>query len=805
MGSAIMKRHIETTTINYLDAYPGVGKTTIAIDLMIKAKDKVCVYVAPRHILLKEVEKRLRARVEYLYQKGLMPPEEYDRFVSVNHKRRRGLYQMDEAEAKKASTTVGTLLQRRVDAANPGELVFCTHENFVRNGLFQRDLSDIFVVFDEARKMVMERKDQRITFSKDQKEALFNSLEAYRSPVYYTNKEGERKYSGFSRYQAPEEDVFKIFKKATAIMHGAGDGVMDTSPSSAFQALVDDICNPKLDVYLKIPLELGQLIKEGPDFESLVKGKGEVDSVFQIISPAKLFMGYKQVLVMSAYFRQSQMFHLLSNYENIHPESNQRFVLEPLPLTEKQIRRIQEQKKLIESRFRQVRIFPLLTKEQKVSMTNLDMSCLVPREKLPEFYAELEKRGVQRNQVGAILTGRNPKGGRGSVQKHRMIRKVALLTKGNRLPKDDPDYISFERHGYGNPVVGYIRMAQHVVFSLTKVKYAVEKRIALGGRPLISMNRKHLEEMNREPNEFGDVQLPTMRSCINEPDALELQAELDKRLPYEDRIYGDTGHHFRVRFDLLFPDPMGLNVYRERNCIAYLSARNPSPDVAMLFKALTPEYDADDDYAGDSAVQAATRLSVRDQRVGERVYIIVPDLGLARIIKRKLRPYKNGEVDPDGEGAKIILKYAKKLDYVDVLTDLKETGYEAAGEVRRNGYAEEIKRWPRDVLAAHRKLANPEEVSEWANLMTRKITSVQKAELAMRKTKAFEVFVEGARRAVHEDLSLKYLNRVLQSRTSKNAAARYAEKRREAMEWLDQNLSLAEKRALKEKLAKSIH
>jgi hypothetical protein len=169
------------------------------------------------------------------------------------------------------------------------------------------------------------------------------------------------------------------------------------------------------------------------------------------------------------------------------------------------------------------------------------------------------------------------------------------------------------------------------------------------------------------------------------------------------------------------------------------------------------------------------------------VYIIVPDVGMANILARKLRPYRYGEIDEEQSGARINLKYAKKLDYLDVLTELRENGYETTKNKIRDGYAEEIQRWPGPVLAAHQELINPEEVGKWQHVLRNRIKNQRAAELALRKTLAYQKFVRKATEAVREDLSLKYLLRMLKRRTSAKTAENYTRKRDEAKAWIKEN------------------
>lgn len=770
----------EVQTVHYLDAYPGVGKTAIAVDLMIRSIDKVCIYVAPRHVLLEEVYKRLYERASQLLAKGRITQEAYNDFVKEG-KNRRLVVHINEKKAAEAGRTVGQYLEDRVNLSRPGDIVLCTHENFVRNGNFDYDYSKLLVVFDEARKMVLERRDQRIAVTDRQKVALFRAFEPYRHPIFLRDDQDRKKYSGFSRYSAPESDQNHILREARDMLYDMNVeetyGV-DTSPSSAFQALVSDMCNPRLDVYLRLPLKLDDLLREEPQFDEKLKGVTKKQSVFQVVSPAKMFERFGFVLVMSAYFRHSQIYHLLKNYDRIHPEQNRIFDLVPYKISAQHQARMDEKRELIESRFRSVRIYPLLSKDQKVSMTNLELSCIVPRDRLESMYQELEKNGIRRDQVAGILRGRIGNKGKGSVQKAKMIKSAASRAFGNPLPEDDEAHKTFRRQGFAHPVSGYFHLAQYVVYFITQKADARKERNAIAGIPLISMNKKHLEEMANEGMRIPSGESTRVRQMITEPPREELERELAKALTYQQRVVLSGRGPYDMPFNLVMPDPLGLNIYRDRNFIAYLSARNPTPDVVSLFKVLIPEYSVDDDYAGDSAVQAVTRLSVRDQAASERVFIVVPDIGLARILQRKLRPYdRYGQIVEGGEGAQIKEFFAKRLDYVDVMTEsmkeLSGTSHERSTLTQKEAYMNEFNVWPVDIQRAHLELAKPEDAENWRSIRKRGVVSDAMTEMAVRKLRAYDLFLDRAFQEERVHPEWKFLRKILTERLRPRTIASY--------------------------------
>lgn len=774
---------IQTQTIHYFDAYPGVGKTEVALEYMIKeARRKVCLYVAPRIALLKEVKERLLRKAKSMYEEGDLSEVQYQRIVS-NHPSKRKLFIVEIGNSR--SKTLGELLKDEVETARPGDIIFCTHENFVRNGRFERDHDEIVVVFDEARKMVLERKDQRIVVTREQKEVLFKVLDPYRIPVYINGGEGAntQKYSGFSRFSVPPEDERKVLRESRALLHEtSGDTGVDTSPDSAFRELLSDVCNERMDVYLKIPLNLEAMLSEKPSFAEQQRGIKEKQSVFQVISPARMFEGFHHVLVLSAYFRQSQIYHLLKNYHNIHPEKRKVFDLVPVELSAEQQESVEERRSCIEDRFRKVRIYPILDKEQKVSSRNLDLSCLVPRDGLEEFLVKVERSfKIPRERIYSILSGGPAtKKGESSAYLAAKIREVA-----NRIVGEPPkNNRYFKRVGFAEPIAGYFNLSQYA-FAVIANGASLEKLNCVLGRPLISVNKKHKELFDSLPPPDGAMghgsvhgpqrTIQVISDLISNPsqEELERSAQIALSQEKESRVRrADERKIGLTMFDYVMADPMGLNTYRDRNFIAYLSARNPTPEVASLFKAIIPSYNADDDYAGDSAVQAVTRLSVRDANAGEYVYIIVPDLGLARILQRKLsRHHQNGDqLTEDHDGARIHMNLAKSVDYVDVLSVVPHgasDSRERQAITQKAASFEEMKAWPKDLVRLHAALNNPDSQRNWNKVRRHGVKNKSEMEEATKRIRWLQEFNALAEQTLRtSDKHLPNLKKALAARSS---------------------------------------
>jgi hypothetical protein len=81
----------------------------------------------------------------------------------------------------------------------------------------------------------------------------------------------------------------------------------------------------------------------------------------------------------------------------------------------------------------------------------------------------------------------------------------------------------------------------------------------------------------------------------------------------------------------------GQNKYMRSNTLFFTAAINPSNSDAALYKALLPDYNYANDYVADACVQCVTRLSVRDVNCKDKVYVILPDMALSKLLLAKLK------------------------------------------------------------------------------------------------------------------------------------------------------------------------
>lgn len=80
----------------------------------------------------------------------------------------------------------------------------------------------------------------------------------------------------------------------------------------------------------------------------------------------------------------------------------------------------------------------------------------------------------------------------------------------------------------------------------------------------------------------------------------------------------------------------GRDDFKDHCMILFQAATNPTPEARSFYEAHIPWYDYNQDHIVETALQAATRTSIRDTTNKEPVLIVVPDPYLAKLLSEKL-------------------------------------------------------------------------------------------------------------------------------------------------------------------------
>lgn len=298
-------------TIDYISAIPGVGKTKWAVSRLlslVQTKEAIGVYVAPTIDLLKEVHRYLEAS---------LAGDDLKR-IRVFHSNT-GSYGAISNSIKAALEGKPDSMGRTYKKVKSGDILLITHASFMNLRSFPRS-DEVELLFDEARKCVTQSK--AITFdNKEQKSVLSKVLEF---------KDLEGSTFKLAKIKVSKSEYLKLMKTVK----------WERRVRQAVDVFVRSAANPRLETYV-------------------LTGAKSL-SMFEVVLPSKLFDGFKHVTLMSAYFEDSQMFHLLK--------------LKGTPMCDVSrvaIPNYLKRSEAIDARYRDVSIVPLLTQSSALSLGQL--------------------------------------------------------------------------------------------------------------------------------------------------------------------------------------------------------------------------------------------------------------------------------------------------------------------------------------------------------------------------------------------------------------------------------------------------
>jgi hypothetical protein len=504
----------EKTTVFYLSTLPGAGKTHWATTEMARRilnKERITLFVGPTLRLLKEVKSKLLEKTK--------KPDRIH-LVDSNHGN------VPSQVAQLLDMYVPDDAPKVFSPVEKGSVILMTHEAFLRLPP-KVDKSKLSVIFDEARKFVVQMAPLGLKYNTKELELFRKMLKESGKTIKRNGKETQ-----FTHLKL--DKVPKYFKDMTA-----SDAMKRQYP--VMLGLMDEATNPNVDVYVY----KDKRAKKQWSFQ-------------KVIMPARIFHGFKEMIIMAAFLHDSQMWHFLS----ISPE------IQLIDITRSKyadkVNKIMKGQatKLIE-RFKAMTILPLTRQEQQLSINRLNYGILTPDNVSGRLRVEIEQLGVK------------------STKDIYMAYSQAGIRKANPKSSQAIDLIE-DNGGLFHPFNWYTKIALEII---KRLKAAGK----LKGKPLAACNKdfEHIIDNN----------------------------------PVFERI--STQSH-------------GLNTHMKSNCVYYAAGIQPNNQTKSLFNTLLPRYDINKDYLADSCVQCVTRSSVRDKDSKDKVYVILPDLHLAKLLYEKM-------------------------------------------------------------------------------------------------------------------------------------------------------------------------
>lgn len=350
------------TIIYYLDLLPGVGKTTWAIDEMCQrmmAKEVITFYVAPTLALLKQVKKDL----ENLAETQMKSPKKLIRLVESDpHSAEYGCWvsvsEKLQLELEGGIPFLATKNAKPKPKAPLGTIIFLTHEAFLKRPKI--DKTNVCVMFDEARKFVT-RPEQIMLKSAEEEKWFTKLLKDGSEPLFYSDGK-PTEFNKVVRARVPKvlnkklnsTDARLQFKEITAI--------------------TNVITSPDIDLYVS----------------TNEKKWGRTKFRFhQVVIPSNIFVGFREVILMSAFLKDSQMWHFLAVNPNVE--------LIDLKVRGPYIwslnRSLFKRSEQIKTKLTLVTIIPLTRQNNLASLTRYDNGILVPEHAEFLLKLALEKEG----------------------------------------------------------------------------------------------------------------------------------------------------------------------------------------------------------------------------------------------------------------------------------------------------------------------------------------------------------------------------------------------------------------------------
>jgi hypothetical protein len=555
--------------IEYLDATPAAGKTREARRLMsqhIASGDtKMFVYAAPTHSLLFEVERSLR-------DNALIDNDDYTIFRICGGKSPVTQYAFLMGLAD--NETAARLIEPEVYAALVQaklvcRVVLCTHECLVKAPKTEsKQTTRATVVFDEARNCVLSDLEVQVSqrtlttitevfglrnFSED-RDVTFGGNE-YRSKLTTLDASG--------------------FPNSSTLLKGFGVTALTDLPKSVIDLYrMKAICKGgRADVLVEILLPKTKDSKQ----KALIVG---------LSRPSSIFEGYGRIIIMSAYFRYSQMYHMLMQAHVGHQKGGPEFEL--VEYRSGSLDFAEKSRRMTETALEKIRVGALLTGTQSGKLTSTFLSsglvvtpelqnALIAKCKLKK--AEVIKYAFDRKRIPGLTKQENESLWGCANPPLLSLSKIASdILVGFKVK----EALCFT-NAYGSNSGG-AKFFVDKVKVMNVVDFMVNVPISTGGAQYESERKYVTKEMIEHLN------FVTAKKLFTIPKSTSV---------------------------------LGLNSYSHLNAFVHLAALNPKPAVARILKRVLPLYDPDVDYAISNIIQTMYRTSLRNPSSEETVHCLV--------------------------------------------------------------------------------------------------------------------------------------------------------------------------------------
>ena len=568
-----MKAKQKAKEIEYIDATPAAGKTREARRLIINHiatnASHIVVYAAPTHKLLDEVTLGLKdATMEGRFEKRVVriqpgkkeaPALQYGYLLGL----------VSEKEAKHGLRNRPDLFAYLKGMKGKCRIILCTHECLIRaNKGESKESAAATVIFDEARNCVLRDLEVKVS-----KQALDHISEVFNlAKTGASKKEVEVDGGKYSSSLFTLDG--KSFPTPQALMAKFNVSELKDLPDyvRSLYAMKSTCVGGRADILIEVLTP--------------INGKtGQKAYIVGLSRPSSIFEGYGRVIVMSAYFTHSQMYHLLLNAHVGHQRGAQSFTLVPYR-TSKDFR--ERSRTITANSLKNIRIGALLTGTRSGRLTSTFLSTglvVTPavntalRERATLKKAEIIERAFSKKEVPGLTQKENS----------------MLHACGN------PPLLSLHRLAYEVFRDNDIKAA--LCFTNAFEKSSVGSLYKMGGAKVMDT----VAFLKNANSSLEDSHYKKQRALLTKSMLTHLKEASSK-------IFFTIPESTSV---------LGLNKYDHLDGFVHLAALNPKPAVARMLKRVLPNYEPDLDYAISNIVQTMYRTSLRKPESREEVVCLV--------------------------------------------------------------------------------------------------------------------------------------------------------------------------------------
>lgn len=653
---------------HYIDAMPGSGKTQYfvnhAVKLLTQGGTHILVYVAPTAQLLVETLRRVRKVVGSELTdkillvaseinldsalKGLSHPLIKDQPVTaLNY-----LFGLISEEQYKKTRYKRGFTHSLSGPVRAGQIVMTTHESFVR--LNRLDLTDrdfylmqrMTVIFDEARGCVLSPVVFHIP--KGEWQRLWQSISV---STITSEERSYRKSEGLPEIKLEKGDkpyhLFEIkdMKKSSEIQEifeVPGPSLLPKYIKD-LRAMFNEYRHGRGSIYIMCNAQLSDLYNPRPNVEKIV--------VQIVMRPTSLFDNYKNVILTSAFFADSQMYHFLKKDGHTLKSLLDRPKLSP------SLKAIKER-----------------SDKLKASAVNrLHVATLLHRERGPgTMNAYAQNLTTHLLQNGMVIPYSLRLEASGTLDKNMTHEELLVnLADPKGRPVSTDKEIDLALRSYAVPPLWILLSEATKIF----VKWS-KKYLEPGSRALLALNAA--QEYDRRY--WG----PTNVRFLYVTRYIMTHGIMMKKPGYSDSDNYKAAHKldasrtpkvWRQRLKEILYDRSetssftvpetsylhGINRYSDKRAFVHLAALNPSPDMLRFYGILLPEYNIDQDHSIENLVQTLYRTNLRDPEATGPVLMIVPYASSAELLASKIGVKEFKSLD-NGRTPLGVLHHFKEMD-----------------------------------------------------------------------------------------------------------------------------------------------